>query len=120
MADTVLCHFGLFFALLPPNNTKNQNCEKLKKVHGDIIIFQKCTKNHDHMLYRSLDMVRNRCSRYFSFWAIFCPFTSVTAQKLIFKKMRKKKKEKKKRLEISSFYINVLKIMIICYIVPEI
>ena len=26
-------------------------------------------------------MVRDRCSCYFSFWAIFCPITHLTAQK---------------------------------------
>ena len=39
-----------------PLNPKNQNFEKLKTPHGDIIILHKCTKNHDHMLYCSLDM----------------------------------------------------------------
>ena len=36
----VLFHFGLFFALLPPNSLKNQIFEKLKKTPGDIIILQ--------------------------------------------------------------------------------
>ena len=36
----VIFHFGLFFALLPPNSPKNQNFEKMKKVPGDIIILQ--------------------------------------------------------------------------------
>ena len=71
----------------PPNNPKNRNFEKLKKLPEDIIILHKFTKNHDHMLYYSLDMARNRCNCYFSFWAIFCPFTSLTAQKIkIYKK----------------------------------
>ena len=64
------------------NNPKNQNLEKLKKASGDIIILHKCTKNHDHMLYCSLDMVRDRFNCYFSFWAIFCPFTSLTTWKI--------------------------------------
>ena len=29
--DKIFCHFGLFFALLPPNNPKNQNFGKMKK-----------------------------------------------------------------------------------------
>ena len=37
----------------PPNNSKNQNYEKMEKTPGDIIILQKCTKNHDHMLHFS-------------------------------------------------------------------
>ena len=71
-----------FLSFYPINNSKNQNFEKLKKTHGDIIILHKCTKNHDHMLYCSSDMACNRCNCYFSFWATFCPFTSLTAQKL--------------------------------------
>ena len=72
------------------NNPKNQNFEKLKKMLGDIIISHKCTKNHDHMLYYSLlDMVHNRCNCYFSFWAIFCSLTSLTAQKNKIKKNEK-------------------------------
>ena len=64
--------------------------EKLKKTPGDIIILHKCTKNHDHMLYCSWDMVHDRCNCYFSFWAIFCPFTPLTAQKIKIKKKMKK------------------------------
>ena len=58
-------------------------------------------------------MVRDGCN-HFSFWAIFCPFTPLTAEKI------KLSKEWKKHLEISSFYNSVPKIMIICYTVPEI
>ena len=58
----------------PPNSPKNEN-KKMKKHPGDIIILQMCTKNHDHRLYCSWDMARDRCN-YFSVWAIFCPFTS--------------------------------------------
>ena len=83
------CHFGPFFALLPP---KNQHFQKLKKTPGDIIL-HKCTKNHDHMLYCSWDMARDGCN-YFSFWAIYCPFTT---QKIKFLK-------NEKHLEISSFH----------------
>ena len=56
---------------------------------GDIIILQKCTKNHDHMLYCSCDMAHDRCNCYFSFWAIFCSFNPLPAQKI---KRKKKKK----------------------------
>ena len=75
--------------------------------------FIKCTKNHDHMLYCSWDMTCDRCNCYFSFWAIFCPFTPLTAQKI------KILKKWKKCLEISSFYICVPKIMIRWCTVPE-
>ena len=73
-----------FFVILdhyPSNNTKNQNFEKLKKMPGDIIILHKCTTNHDHMLYCSLDKVRNGCHFCFLLWAIFCPFDSLTSEK---------------------------------------
>ena len=40
-------------------------------------------------------MVREGCNCYFSFWAIFCPFTLLTAQKIkIFNKQRNKKTPK--------------------------
>ena len=55
--NKIFCHFGLFLPFTPPpppspplNNTENQNLEKMKKTPGDIIILQKCTKDHDHML----------------------------------------------------------------------
>ena len=41
---------------------------------GDILILHECNRNHDHMLYCSLDMAHNRYNCYFSFWAIFLPF----------------------------------------------
>ena len=96
----VISHFWLFFALLPSNSPKNQNFEKIKKTPGDIIILHMCTKNYDQMMYGSWDMVHDRCN-YFSFWAIFYPFTPLTARKIkILKKWKKKS-------EISSFYIHV-------------
>ena len=39
MTDRFFGHFGPFFALLPPNNPKNQNFEKMEKTPGDIIIY---------------------------------------------------------------------------------
>ena len=59
-------------------------------------------------------MVCAGCNCYFSFWAIFYPFTPLTAGKM------KISQNWKKYLEISSFYINVQKVMIIDYTVPEI
>ena len=71
------------------------------------------TKNYDQMMYGSWDMVCNGCN-YFSFWAIFCTFSPVTAQKNeILKKW-------KKDLEILSFYICVPEIMIRWCTIPEI
>ena len=49
-----------------------------------------CTKNYDQMMYSSWDMVHDRCNCYFSFWAIFCPFMPLAAQKIkILKKWKK-------------------------------
>ena len=64
----------------------------MKKPPGDIISLHKCTKTHDHTLYYSWDMVCDGYNFYFSFWAIFCPFTPVTAQKQNISKKWKKKK----------------------------
>ena len=102
-----------FLSFCLSNNPKNQNFEKLKKTPGDIVILHKRTKNHDHILYCSLDMARNTFNCYFSFWATFCTFIFLTAQKI------KIKEKWKKLLEISLFYNSVPKIMIICYTVPE-
>ena len=73
------CYF-LFWAIFCPFTPltwlKNENFKKMKKTSGDIIILQKGTKNHDHMLYCSWDMACDQYNGYFSFWAIFCPFTA--------------------------------------------
>ena len=104
---------GYFLPFYPLTCPKNEHF-KMKKMPGDIIILHKCTKNHDHTLYYSWDMVRDRCNCYFSFWAIFCPFTYLRVQKI------KISKKWKKRLEISSFYTCISKIMIWWCKVPEI
>ena len=83
----VIFHFGLSFALPVP---KMKIFKKWKKMTWYIIILRKCTKNHDHMLYCSYDMAHDGCNCYFSFWAIFCPFTLLTAKK----KMKIQKHEK--------------------------
>ena len=85
--NRIFCHFGPFFVFLPPKKSK---LLKNEKKPGDIIILHNCTKNHDHILYGSWDMARNICKCYFSFWVIFCPFTSLTAWKI---KIKKKNEE---------------------------
>ena len=94
-----------------PNNPDNQNVEKAP---GDIIILNKCTINDNHKIYGSWDI---KCTRQNVFVILghylpYYPFNSLKNEN--FKKM------KKKQVEISSFYICVPKIMIICYFVPEI
>ena len=74
--------WAIFCPFIPLTAPKNENSKKTKKTNGDIIILHKCTKDHDHMLYCFRDMVCDRCYWYFSFWAIFCPFIPLTAQKM--------------------------------------
>ena len=77
-----------------------------KQALEDIIILQMFTLNDSHMIYGFSDMECNR-QKFLSFWTVFCPFTPLITQV-------------KKPLEITSFYNNVPKIMILCYTVPEI
>ena len=105
----ILGHFLIFYH---PNSPKNEE----KKTPGDII-FQKCTKTHDHMLYCSWDMVREGCN-YFSFFAL-SPTFDLPLPPLVAQKMKISTKWKEP-MEISSFYTSVSKTMIICYTVPEI
>ena len=60
---------GHFLPFQPPDNLENQHL-KIEKKHLEILPKIKCTKNHDHMLYCSLDMACNGFNCYFSFWAI--------------------------------------------------
>ena len=72
----VIFYFGLFFDFLPPLTVQKINIwKKMNKTYRDMIILHKCTKNHNHMLCCSWDMTHDRCNCYFSYWAIFCPYT---------------------------------------------
>ena len=53
MTDRIFCHFGLFFAFLPPNNPKYENFGKMKKAPADIIILRIYIINDNHMMYDS-------------------------------------------------------------------
>ena len=48
----ILDHFLPFY---PPNNPKNQNFEKLKKTHEDIIILHMHTINDNHVMHGPTD-----------------------------------------------------------------
>ena len=111
--DRCNCYFS-FWAIFCTFTQKIKIFEKMKKRPGNIIILQMCTKNYDQMMYSSWDMVHDRCNCYFSLWAIFCPFTPLTARKI------KILKKWKKLLDISWFYISVPKIMTRWCTVPEI
>ena len=50
-----LWFWTIFLPFYPPNNTKNQNFERVKQMPGDIIILDMCTINDNHMMYRSWD-----------------------------------------------------------------
>ena len=106
----ILDHFLSFY---PPNNLKNQNFEKMKKTPSDITILHMCTINDNHMMYGSWDRECNE-QNFLLLWTVFCPFTPLTTREI------KILKKWKKCLEISSFYTNVPKIMIIGYTVLEI
>ena len=101
-------HFG-------PNSPDNQNCEKMKKTPGDIIILHKCIINDNHMIYGSRDTKCNR-QNFSVIWGYFLPFYLSNS----LKNLNIKKKKKKKSLLISSFYTSVPKFMIIGYTVSEI
>ena len=79
---------GYFLPFCPPllltaqKITISKKKKKMKNTPGDIIILNNCTKNYDYRLFCSWDMACDRCNCYFSFWAIFCPFTPITAQKM--------------------------------------
>ena len=83
---TVTFSFWAIFCLFTPLTAQKIKMKDMKKKKnnnnsGDIFILHKCTKNHDYMLYCFWDMA-HVCNFYFSFWAIFCPFTPLTAQKI--------------------------------------
>ena len=78
-----------FFHFYPPNNPKNQNFEKMKKMHRDIINLHKCTINDNRMMYGSWDMKHDEQS-FLSFRTIFCLLTPLTTRKIkIFKNWKK-------------------------------
>ena len=89
----VIFILGYTFPFYSSNSPKNENFKTMKTKPGYIIILHYGTKNHDQMLYYSWDIACVRCNCYCSFWAIFSPFTPLTAQKKKTWKMKKKKKK---------------------------
>ena len=78
----IFCPFITLSPLPPQKTQKIKILKKKKKTPGDITILHKCSKNHDHVLHCSWDTMCDGCNSYFLFWAIFCPFTPLTTQKL--------------------------------------
>ena len=75
MTDRIFVILDCFF--LPfylPNNLKNQNFEKLKKIPGDIIILHMWTKNDNQRKYGSWDIEHDR--QFFVILDHFLPFYS--------------------------------------------
>ena len=125
MTNRMFCYFGPFFALNPLTTEKIKVLKKWKKCFEILIILQMCTINDNHMLYGPWD-VEHDGQDFLSLWAIFCPFTTLSPlppppppQKKKTLKKSKFWKKQKKLLEISPFYTDVLKIMIMCYTVSE-
>ena len=92
----VIFHCAIFcsFTPPPPNSPKNENFKTMKKMPGDIIILQKFTKNHYHMLHSSWDMTHD---------THILPLNS---------KKKKKRKKKNRKNEKNSWTYHHFKIMI--------
>ena len=106
----VIFHFGLFLLFYSLSSPKNENLKTMKRNPEDNIILQKCTKNHDHMLYCSWDICCVTDVNVIFILGYFLPFYHSNSPKnQSFKKTNKK--TKKKHLEIS-FYTFVPKTMI--------
>ena len=105
--------FDRFLSFYKKTIWKIKILKKSKKKPGDIIILHKCTINDNYMMCVFWDMEQGG-HIFLSFWTIFWPFASLKSRKIkILKKL-------KKRLEMSSLYTNVPKIMTKCYTVPVI
>ena len=111
--QTFLSFWAIFCPFTPLTTCKTNilKNEKMKKAPGDIIFLHLGNTNDNYMMYASCDMERDR---------IFChfrPFLPCYPQQ---PKKSKFWKNGNKNLVILSFYISVLKIMIICSTIPDI
>ena len=57
ICNSCFLFWAIFCPFTPLTTLKKK---RKKKTPGDIIILHKCTTNHDHMMYGSWNMVRNR------------------------------------------------------------
>ena len=116
MKDVIVIFIlGNTFPFYPPNIPKKWKFQKNEKQAWKYHYFtQVLQKSWSYMLYCSWDMAHVECNCHFSFQAIFCPFTPLTAQKM------KISKKWRKHLEISSLNTCLPKIMIRWCMVPEI
>ena len=89
--QNVLSFWAIFCHFTPLTTQKIKILKKKeKKTPGDILIFHKCTKNHDHMVYCSSDMAFDGCNCYFLILGYFLPFYLPNSPKKNFKKNMKK------------------------------
>ena len=72
--------FWSIFCPFTPLTTQKIKILK-KKPPGYIIILQKCTIHDNHMMYSSWGMKHDR-QNFSVFWAIICPSTPLTTQKI--------------------------------------
>ena len=82
---------GYFRPFNPLTPGKIKISKKWKKLLEISSFYTSVPKNHDYMLHCSWDMVHDGCNCCYSFWAIFCPFTLLIAQKNKISKNWKKK-----------------------------
>ena len=61
----------IFYPFTPLKLQNIKISKKWEKKHGDIIVLQKCIKNHDHIPYCFWDMAHDRCNFYFHFRLFF-------------------------------------------------
>ena len=76
-----LKHFGHFLHLHHPDNPENQNFEKIKKENWRYYHLHMSTISDNHRMYGSWGMEYDQYN-FLPFWAIFCPFTLLTTQKI--------------------------------------
>ena len=110
---------GHFLPFDSPNNQQNKNFEKVKqKKRLEILSYNTsvpktmiiCFTVPD--IWHVIDVI---VVFHFGLFSLFYPSNSQKNENF-----KKKKQKKKKHLEISSFYIRLPKIMILCFTVPEI
>ena len=75
-----LSFWSIFCPFIPLLTPKIKMWKKCKKA-GDITHLHMCTKNEDHMINGSWNIRADGLS-FLPFWAIFCPVTLLTTQKI--------------------------------------
>ena len=89
--DRIFCHFGQFFALLPPNDLMIYQSKFWKKMKKCLEILSwytyMCAINENHMIYGSWN-IRCDWQKFLSFWATFCPLSPLTTQEIKILKLK--------------------------------